>query len=340
MPSIFLAICILCFNSITFSQEISFREKIRAKIKERLIQREQEKPAPKVDIDNNAKITKPGTYNQSLRHQEIVRMYRLHVPSTYRPEIASPLIVSLHGGGGSMDYQSNDEYYKQISKSEKEGFIIVFPNGFSQFKSGKFATWNAGKCCGDARDKNIDDVGFIKKMITTVSQQLNIDEEKIYATGMSNGGMLTYQLACELADVFKAIAPVAGTDNTIECNPQKPISVFHIHAKNDDHVLFGGGSGKSLTNNKAKVTEFSSVDFTISKWVKKNGCNEVSKQVLKNDDVYCNLYSGCLKNVKVQVCVTRTGGHSWPGGKKVRSGEAPSEAISANDMMWDFFKTL
>jgi polyhydroxybutyrate depolymerase len=223
-----------------------------------------------------------------------------------------------------------------ISKSDNEGFVVVFPNGFSRLPSGKFATWNAGNCCGGARDENVDDVGFIKKIIDNLSHQLNIDKNKIFATGMSNGGMMSHRLACELAGTIKAIAPVAGTDNTKTCNSQAPVSVLEIHAKNDDHVLFNGGSGPGLRD-KSKVTEFTAVPETVSRWVKRDSCNPKPRRVLTVPGAYCDLYTGCRSGAQVKLCVTDTGGHSWPGGTKPRGDEPPSQAIFANDMMWDFF---
>src|SRR5437763_1028874 len=81
------------------------------------------------------------------------------------------------------------------------------------------------------------------EQISKPAGQLNIDRTRIFATGMSNGGMMAYRLACDMPDVFKAIASVAGTDSTTACNPRSPIAILHIHAKDDDHVLFGGGAG-------------------------------------------------------------------------------------------------
>lgn len=322
-----------------FGEEQSFREKIRERIKEKLIQREKERPAPTLDTVSSDKITKPGDYTLSIPHGTTNRFYKMHVPAKYNPQTPNTLLIALHGGGGAMEYQANDKYYKQISKSDSEGFIAVFPNGFSKFQSGKFATWNAGKCCGAARDTEVDDVGFIKDLIAKVSSQLNIDKNKIFATGMSNGGMMSYRLACEMSDVFKGIASVTGTDNTIKCTPKNPVNILHIHARDDDHVLFNGGAGKGLDKTKGAVTNFISVPATIEKWVKFNECNATPKRVLEIRGAYCDLYSQCKNNVEVKLCVTDIGGHSWPGGEKIRGGADSSKAISANDVMWDFFRT-
>lgn len=332
-------ITIAFFGQPALGQNDSFREKIRNKVKERMAKREAGKPAPKVDVISDEKITKPGDYTLSMEHNNLTRLYKLHIPEKYNASIPTPLLVALHGGGGNMDYQVNDKYYKQISKSDQEGFILVIPNGYSKFQSGKFATWNAGKCCGQARDTGVDDVDFIRSLINKLTSQLNIDKSKIFATGMSNGAMLSYRLACELSGTFKAIAAVAGTDNTRDCDPSNPVSILHIHAQNDDHVLYNGGSGKSLSKTKEQVTDFTSVPETVSKWAKINGCNETPKRVLDVQGAYCDLYTGCKNKTEVKLCVTETGGHSWPGGEKPRGSEGPSKVISANDMMWDFFKS-
>lgn len=282
-------------------------------------------------------MLRPGDYRFTIEHGGLVRRYRVHVPAGYHPATPAPLLVALHGGGGNMDYQANDAYYGQIGQSEREGFVAVFPNGYSRFGSGKFATWNAGHCCGGARDRNIDDVGFIRQIVANLTGQLNIDRRRVYATGMSNGALMAYRLACELPEVFTAIAAVAGTDNTRDCRPARPVSVLHIHARNDRHVLFDGGAGPDVRDRRA-VTEFTSVAATVEKWRRLNGCPAVPRRVLSTGGAYCERYAPCRDGAAVQLCVTEDGGHSWPGGHKPRRGEPPSRAISANDVMWDFFE--
>lgn len=298
---------------------------IRERIKER-----------RSDAQPDVPITKPGDYERSLLHDGVNRHYRIHVPRGYNPATPTPVVVAFHGGGGDSDYMAQDKYYGLISKSDAAGFVVVFPNGYSKFRSGKFATWNAGACCANARDKNSDDVGFVRAMLRKVSAELMIDRQRIYATGMSNGGMMSYRLACEMADTFAAIAAVAGTDNTLSCAPRKHVSILHIHAANDDRVLFNGGAGEKFRD-ESKVTDFISVPATIAKWVKQNQCGSQPRRVLEKPGAYCEQYSHCAGAVKVQLCVTETGGHSWPGGSKPRGDEPPSQAISANDVMWDFF---
>jgi polyhydroxybutyrate depolymerase len=323
----FLSGCgVVMLSQQVVAQDGSFRERL----KERRAQKQQGSAAA------DSTIAKPGDYTFTITHGGLPRKYLVHVPAKYDPATPMPALFALHGGGGDMNHHANDRNYGLVSKSEREGFIAVFPNGYSKWSAGKLATWNAGSCCGEARDKGSDDVGFIKAVVDRVTHQLNVDRNKIFATGMSNGGMMSYRVACELSDTFSAIAAVAGTDGTATCQPKRPISILHIHAKNDDHVLFNGGAGPNAFRDKSKVADFVSVPATIAKWVKTNSCNTTPKRTLDKPGAYCERYSSCQANVNVQLCVTDTGGHSWPGGTKQR-GESSSTAISANDVMWDFF---
>jgi polyhydroxybutyrate depolymerase len=326
-----LAIVIASFASHSVAEDGPLRQRLR----ERMLQRQQQKPAPEASTDTERRITRAGDHTFSIQHDGLTRLYRVHVPTKLNLEAPAPMLLALHGGGGNMAYQADDANYGLVAKSEQEGFVVVFPNGYSRFKSGQLATWNAGSCCGAARDDKVDDVGFIRQVVATVSRQLRIDPKRIYATGMSNGAMMSYRLACEMPEVFAAVAAVAGTDNTIDCRPASPVSVLHIHARNDTHVLFDGGAGPGVPN-LAAVTNFRSVPATVSRWTTVNGCTAAPRRVLDKSGAYCELHSGCIGDSRVELCVTDQGGHSWPGAKKTR-GEPASQAISANDLMWDFF---
>jgi polyhydroxybutyrate depolymerase len=316
---------------------------LRQKIRQGFVKKLEAMPAPTASKDVSTKIEKSGDYTFTFSHAGLDRYYKIHVPKGYSSKTAFPVLVVLHGGGGNMDIQADDEISRQITSSDEHGYIAVFPNGSSPFKSGQLATWNAGGCCGGARDKNVDDIGFFKAMIQHLETQLNVDKARIFADGMSNGGMMSYRVACEMSDTFKAIASVAGTDSTATCTPKNPISILHIHAQNDDHVLFNGGAGKNAFPDESRVTNFTSVPATVAKWVKLNGCEAKPKRVLEKKGAYCEKYNGCKNKTEVQLCVTEDGGHSWPGAeRKAREnkGPPPSKAISANDVIWEFFKSL
>lgn len=312
---------------------ILIKKNISERIEKRTDLSEQDKPDIYIGQPISDKFTLgSGDYDFSLQIGGLTRKYLIHIPDSYKKIAPTPLVLAFHGGGGTAEHMmKEDDYFHLVSKSDKEGFIVAFPDG-----TGK-GTWNAGNCCGYARDNNIDDSGFVRSLISDVEKKFNINGDKVFAAGFSNGGMLTYRLACDLSDKFSAIMSVAGTDNYDQCKMKKPVSVLHIHAQDDDHVLFNGGYGPATPFPKA-VTNFTSVPETISRWIERNKCDKNSKRVLENDGAYCDLYIGCNDNAQVKLCVTDDGGHSWPGGTSTSLRRKPSSAISATDEMWNFFK--
>lgn len=313
-------------------------------LKQRFMDKKSKEPAPQSEeLPNGPFATGDFTYKMKIQNQD--RYFKIHIPKkaetteSSKPSSNAPptkaLWIALHGGGGNMNLQADDQYYKLISKSDQEGFIAVFPNGSSRFNSGELATWNAGKCCGYARDNKSDDVAFIKAMIIEIKKHANIDTKRIIISGMSNGAMMGYRLACDIPDMFTHLAAVAGTDNTINCEPSRKISILHIHAKDDAHVQFKGGAGKDAVD-KELITDFTSVPDTLAKWKKLNHCTDKTTTILKEKDHQCDLSPECADHTQIQLCTSESGGHSWPGGKKPRNRGPTPANFSANDLIWNF----
>ena len=284
---------------------------------------------------NPTSIARPGDYRFSFQYDGVTREYLVHVPTSYRPGKPTPMLMALHGGGGDDVFQADDSKYKLISKSEQAGFIAVFPNGYSRFRNGMLATWNAGRCCGGAQKTNSDDVGFLREVIHRVERQASIDPRKVFVAGMSNGAMMSWRLACEAPEV-RAIAPVEGTDNTTTCHPAHPVPVIEFHSLDDNHVPFNGGKGDLSV---AQV-DFTSVPASQSKWVAIDRADPAAKRVLTVPGAHCDLHAAKPGGAPVELCVTDTGGHSWAGGGTQQGRLQPSTAISANDLMWNFFSSL
>lgn len=299
----------------------TLRERLKARIEQRRAERGSEAPAAL----------------QELQVQG--RKVLVHVPPTLDPARAAPLVLALHGGGGHAEHMADDSHYGLQKKADEAGFIVAFPNGYSKLPGGKFATWNAGGCCGDARDRGSDDVAFARAVVAAVQARWRVDAGRVFATGMSNGGMLAHRLACEAADVFRAVASVAGTDATERCAPSRPISVLHIHARDDDHVLFEGGAGAGAFRDTSKVMAFVSVPETVARWAARDRCTAPAQRKLEVPGAFCEAHTGCADGREVQLCVTETGGHSWPGAPTVRRGKpGASTALNANDVIWRFFE--
>lgn len=312
--------CLLPASPASQAQE-SLRDRLKARMEQRRAERGNSAPAALEELKVQG------------------RKVLVHVPATLDPAQPAPLVLALHGGGGHAEFMADDAHYALQKKADEAGFIVAFPNGYSKLPGEKFATWNAGGCCGDARDRGVDDVAFARAVVAAVQARWRVDAARVFATGMSNGGMMSHRLACEAADVFRAVASVAGTDATDRCTPSRPISVLHIHARDDTHVLFDGGAGPGAFRDTSKVMNFVSVPETVARWVARDRCSGPTRRTLDVPGAFCEVHAGCADGREVQLCVTETGGHSWPGAPTVRRGKpGASTALDANDVIWRFFE--
>lgn len=312
--------CLLPASPASQAQD-SLRDRLKARMEQRRAERGNAAPAALEELKVQG------------------RKVLVHVPATLDPAQPAPLVLALHGGGGHAEFMADDTHYALQKKADEAGFIVAFPNGYSKLPGEKFATWNAGGCCGDARDRGVDDVAFARAVVAAVQARWRVDAARVFATGMSNGGMMSHRLACEAADVFRAVASVAGTDATDRCTPSRPISVLHIHARDDTHVLFDGGAGPGAFRDTSKVMNFVSVPETVARWVARDRCSGPARRTLDVPGAFCEVHAGCADGREVQLCVTETGGHSWPGAPTVRRGKpGASTALDANDVIWRFFE--
>ena len=221
-------------------------------------------------------------------------------------------------------------------KADDAGFIVVYPSGTG---TGPFLTWNAGGFSGKRAEGKADDVAFIGKLLDDLATVVTVDEKRVYACGMSNGGMMCYRLAAELSDRIAAIAPVAGTIAIEESKPKRPVPVIHFHGSKDNIVPFEMKKGKSPSFMTLK-----GVEDSIQTWVKLNGCDEkpMTETISKDDDeikVTRTCYSGGKDGSEVVLVVIEEGGHTWPGQKPpVGFIGKSAKNISANDLMWEFFQ--
>jgi len=287
-------------------------------------------------LPNNCRASSygPGDYDRTFAVGSQTRSYLVHVPKSYKPCEPMPVVLNFHGGAGNA--YSQIELTGMSDTADNSGFIAVYPQGSGRMKK-RFLTFNAGSCCGFARDKEIDDVEYVDRLLKDLEKLFCVDRKRVYATGHSNGAMMSYRLACELPDQIAAIAAVAGPIGIDTCDPDRPVPILHFHGTADKCAPFKGGAGKSKD-----AGHFRSVDSTISEWLKINGCESKPEISYETGNVVCTTYDGCKGGAEVTLCTIKGGGHAWPGGRKypakfICGGELSSE-ISANDFMWTFFE--
>lgn len=281
-----------------------------------------------IRADNTAN---PGTtYSGEIEHGGRTRNYIVHAPADAASMKGIPLVFVMHGGGGNARHAMRNTGFNE--KADEEGFIVVYPNGSGRMNN-LMLTWNAVECCKYAADNNIDDVGFIDSLIDEMAGEYDIDLNRVYATGLSNGGMLTHHLGCRLSHRLAAVAPVAACVTTPDCEPSDPVSVIIFHGTGDMNVPYEGGVGpRALVKNNRKP-----VSYAVDLWTDRNDCDE-KPDVKINGDVRADTYNCPRTGVDVVLYTLEGGAHSWPGGNKVFFIEdEPFSDISATDVMWDFF---
>ncbi|HMJ09862.1 MAG TPA: PHB depolymerase family esterase [Polyangiaceae bacterium] len=285
---------------------------------------------PSAGCEGEGSTYPAGTSAGSLTVGSVQRTFRVHVPPGYRKGQPAPVVLMLHGGGGSGE-QLQMQSARMDPIADREGFITVYPDG-----TGALRTWNAGQCCGRAVADGVDDVGFIAALLDHLEGELCTDKRRVFATGMSNGGMLTHRLACELSDRIAAFAPVAGTLGS-SCQAARPVPVLHIHGTSDGHVPWNGGMGCGPAG-----VPFTSVPDTMNVWRTRNACASNTTTYFEQGDGHCTAYAGC--QAPVVLCAVEGGGHSWPGGvAKEPVVQCPadgfqSQSFVASELAWQFFE--
>jgi polyhydroxybutyrate depolymerase len=282
---------------------------------------------------DDPKTDKEFRFNKSLVVDGLDRTYIVNLPPEYYEAEALPLVIALHGGGGEgAQFESTSLL---TNKANSAGFIVAYPDGVKSTGALGARTWNAGKCCSYAVLQNINDVKFISELIDELIATYNINPKRVYVTGHSNGGMMSYRLACQLSGKIAAVAP-NGCSMVVaqDCAPSRSVPILHMHSILDENVPYTGGQGSGPTN-----VYFPAVDSVLNVWSLNDNCLVKEEVLLDNDDYRHARWSDCDNDATIEYYLTKDGGHAWPGGLKgSESGDTPSTVISANDLLWDFFQ--
>ena len=265
------------------------------------------------------------TINGSIIHDGIQRDYILYIPAIYDGGTEVPLVFNFHGFGSNANEQMWYGDFRAIADSE--GFLLVHPEGTFFYGN---QHWNVG---GFTIGSTVDDVGFTEALIEELAGLYTINLDKVYATGMSNGGYMSFLLACQLSEKIAAVASVTGsmTPETFDtCNPQHPTPILQIHGTNDEIVPYNGASW-SL-----------SIEDVMTYWVNYNNCDEPPSTTVFPDidptdgsTVEHIVYQNGDNNVTTEHMKVLGGRHTWPGSAYNFPGT--NQDISASMEIWEFF---
>jgi polyhydroxybutyrate depolymerase len=281
----------------------------------------------------------PGDYSITTLHKGLLRNYLVHVPASYTGQQAVPLLLDFHGF--SKDASNERQYSGQLAESDRRGFIVVWPNGVA-------LSWNAYGCCfvGDAL--NVDDVSFNRAVITAMKGRANIDADRVYVTGISNGGGMAQRMACEAADLVRASVSVSYPLNRPSCSPARPISMWEIAGTADTTIGYYGSTPPLpiLPNDLAGVPlGVQGARESLAAWKTILGCSaELYQEQLPDGSHYAGSrfeeYRSCNGGVRTGLVTIANGEHVLYNGYDELGSDPDKAPIDVAPYIWDHFFNL
>ncbi len=272
----------------------------------------------------------------SILHQGRERYFTTHFPAGLKKRSGLPAVIVLHGGGGTPQSVARLTRFNQLA--DRENFIVVYPQAINRH-------WNDGRAVAEFRShqEGVDDVGFINSLIDTLITKFGVDSSRVYAAGISNGGMMCQRLGREIPHRFAAIATVAAAmpENLASCPATgTPVPILMIHGTADRVVPFHGGV-VALSRPRGRVL---GVEQTLAFWVNWNRCAPLPADTWLTEPggslpVKLTVYKNHRNGVRVVLYTVVNGGHTWPGGRRrpVVFGKK-TDAINATAIIWEFFQ--
>ena len=254
-----------------------------------------------------------GLHSQGLVYQNQVREYLLYIPESYDESVSMPVMLNFHGFGGTAERHLRNADMRSLSESK--GFILIYPQGTLL---GNYPHWNPSPI-GEGNKSSTDDLGFIDKLLTTLPERINIDSSRIYACGYSNGGFLSYSLACNLTNQIAAIGSVAGTmltDTYENCGASEPKPMINIHGAKDPIVPYQGSTG------------LVSIDNVLDFWSELNFAKKLETDFFEGVENY--IYKDSLGTPLVSHFKIINGSHTWDYNSLL------SNNTSTNELIWEF----
>ena len=274
-----------------------------------------------------------------LRLQGVNRRYLLYTPESYNVQKPSPLIVVLHGGHGDAEKTADKTGFKPLA--ERDGFLVLYPEAVEKH-------WNDGR---KTTVSKISDVVFISALVDHVAKLRNIDRQRIYVTGLSNGGMMTQRLACESPERYAAFASVIANmplSMKLACKPGRPVAIMLIYGTEDPLMPYSGGEIKKGRRVGMGGTVISA-DETVKFWADNNHCKgDGNTTMLPDNDpdddtrIEKTAFTECKDGGELIFYSVKGGGHAWPGSDikplmRRITGNVSNDMV-ASEVIWEFFQ--
>ncbi len=310
--------------------------------------------------DETEKVTKKQQFRMriagglvpgSVKVKDLVRHFYIHIPMGLRKKkpIMAPAVFVLHGGGPSTDAIGVRASFKLDKVADREGFITVYPNGLgNQWNDARVAEFEKRNASQFA-----DDVAFLRAVVGGLVKAKIIDSKRVYMTGGSNGGMMTFTMACAMADKLAAVAPVIASmpvELRDTCKPKRPLPILIMNGTEDQIIRWEGGRVSPMR--KHDLGYILSLDHTIRLWHGYNGCSKKGKKKKiadkdPNDGTHIEVltWRDCKAGSEVVVYKIVGGGHNWPGTDISRKPKnlqqylgISNQDIDPREELWKFFK--
>jgi polyhydroxybutyrate depolymerase len=273
--------------------------------------------------DSGGVTLEVGRSDHSITVDGRSRTYHAYVPSTV--DSVAPLVLMLHGGFGTG--AQAEQSYGWDARADRGRFVVVYPDGIDR-------AWNVGGgCCGSPGASGVDDIAFLRAVVAEVSRARRIDPARVYATGISNGGLMAYRLACD-TDLFAAVGPDAAT-LLGDCPSPARTSVIHIHGTADQNIRYDGAPGQGY----ARI-DGPPIPELVARWRAVDGC--AAAEVTTAGPVTTSV-AACPDGRAVELVTIEGAGHQWPGAaprpviEKLLGTDPPSNALDATAVIWSFF---
>ncbi len=268
-----------------------------------------------------------GVETHTIRVGNLNRTYYVYAPPGVPAN--APLVLGLHGG--NQDVMRFATGVGLFPMADRYGFVLALPVGVKK-------SWNAHAIepAGYAMTNNIDDIGFIRAMVGEISASGRVNPNRVYAMGVSEGGMMVYDAACNLPGMFDALGVVASVNASGRCASPSGVSLLHIHGTDDQHIPLNGGAGTETR----KGVAWPSVLDGIRNFAAGASCSPNWSESRLTSDTICETTS-CPGSDVVEYCLVQGGGHTWPGvqetDRQARQGASSTMTFSATDMIAQFF---